>query len=133
MSNGQPRRSAAANTVPTDSAVPALASASQRSHRVSAFKSGLFTLSADTPMPDAAALRRASRQADQPDIVPPAGGQSQRLARQACVRFSDDFAVLEVQCPCFCKQLANTCEPASGLGGTIGDIRRLHDEAPCRW
>ncbi|WP_185633744.1 hypothetical protein [Burkholderia sp. Bp9012] len=67
------------------------------------------------------------------DGVPPAGGVTLRSARQACVRFSDDFAVLEVQCPCFCKQLANTCEPASGLGGTIGDIRRLHDEAPCRW
>jgi len=84
-------------------------------------------------MPGAAAFRRASRRADQPDIMPPAGGQSLRLARQACVRLGDDFAVLEVQCPCFGKQFANTCEPASGLGGTIGDVRRLHDEAPYRW
>uniref|UniRef100_A0A0H2XW98 Uncharacterized protein n=1 Tax=Burkholderia orbicola (strain AU 1054) TaxID=331271 RepID=A0A0H2XW98_BURO1 len=53
-----------------------------------------------------------------------------RSARQARVCFSDDFAVLEVQCPGFRQQLANTCEPASGLGGTIGEIRRLHDEAP---
>lgn len=29
-------------------------------------------------MPDAAAFRRASRQADQSDIMPPAGGQSLR-------------------------------------------------------
>jgi hypothetical protein len=71
--------------------------------------------------------------ADQPDSVPPDGGRSLRSARQTCVRFGDDFAVLEVECPCFCKQFANTCEPASGLGGTIGDIRRLHDEAPYRW
>ncbi|ABI89273.1 hypothetical protein Bamb_3719 [Burkholderia ambifaria AMMD] len=66
-------------------------------------------------------------------FLPPAGGHRLRSARQACVRLGDDFAVLEVQCPCFCKQFANTCEPASGLGGTIGNVRRLHDEAPYRW
>ncbi|AFQ50714.1 hypothetical protein GEM_4324 [Burkholderia cepacia GG4] len=64
-----------------------------------------------------------------PVMVPPAGGQSRRLARQACVRFSDDCAVLEVECPGFCDQFADTCEPASGFGGTVRDIGRLHDEA----
>jgi len=55
---------------------------------------------------------------------------SLRLARQAGVRFGDHFAVFEVEGPGFRQQRANTREPASGLGGTIGDIRRLHDEAP---
>ncbi len=55
------------------------------------------------------------------------------LVRQTRVRFSDDFAVIEVELPSFCNQRANTCEPAGGFGGTIGDIRRLHDEAPYRW
>ena len=84
-------------------------------------------------LPGAAALWRASGQADQDGIVRPAVGRSYRSARQACVCFSDDFAGLEVECPSFCNQLAHTCEPASGFGGTVGDIRRLHDEAPYRW
>ena len=65
-----------------------------------------------------------------PVIVPPAGGQWPSLVRQACVRFSDDFAVFQVERPGFCDQLANTCKPASGFGGTVRDIRRLHDETP---
>lgn len=68
-----------------------------------------------------------------PVIVPPAGGQLPCLVRQASVRFSDDFAVFQVQRPGFCDQLANTCEPASGFGGTVRNIRRLHDETPDKW
>ncbi|VWC14570.1 hypothetical protein BME24068_05504 [Burkholderia metallica] len=63
----------------------------------------------------------------------PAGGRACRSARQAGVRFGDDFAVLEVECPGFCEQLAHACEPASGFGGTVGGVRRLHDKAPLRW
>ena len=124
------------SSVPTHSvlALPP-GSASQCPHRVSA-SIGATRPFLRYPSGHRCRARRpfgASRQADQPDIMPPAGGHRLRSARQACVRLSDDFAVLEVQCPCFCKQFANTCEPASGLGGTIGDVRRLHDEAPYRW
>ncbi len=63
----------------------------------------------------------------------PAGGRLPCLVRQASVRFSDDFAVFQVQGPGFCDQLANTCEPASGFGGTVRNIRRLHDETPDKW
>ncbi len=73
-------------------------------------------------------LRSLTRQ-----TVPLAGGRLPRLVRQASVRFGDDFAVFQVEGPGFCDQLANTCEPASGFGGTVRNIRRLHDETPDKW
>lgn len=75
---------------------------------------------------------RRLRRMSMPDAAA-AGGRSSRSARQARVCLRDDFAVLEVERPRFRKQLAHTCEPASGLGGTVGDVGRLHDEAPYRW
>ncbi|BAG46058.1 hypothetical protein BMULJ_04201 [Burkholderia multivorans ATCC 17616] len=49
------------------------------------------------------------------------------------MRLGDDFAVFEVQGPSFGKQRAQTRQPASRFGGTVGDVSRLHHEASLRW